>query len=139
MKKNKAFTLIEIMVVVAIVAILSAIALPSYQQHILRAKVQEATSALADVRIKLEQYYQDNRTYVGACAAGTVAPLPATENFDFACNLAATTYTVTATGKAGAMANFSYSIDQDNTRVTLGTVGWGTSANCWVTRKGGSC
>ena len=70
MRNMSGFTLIELMIAVVVVAILTAIALPSYQEYVTRGKITEATSNLADMRVKLEQFFQDNRTYVGACAAG---------------------------------------------------------------------
>ncbi len=76
LKKEQGFTLIELMITVAIVAILLSIALPSYRDYVLRGQLTEGITQLTDMRIKLEQYYQDNRTYVGACQAGTLAPLP---------------------------------------------------------------
>lgn len=142
MRSNKGFTLIEVMVVVAIIAILSAIAIPQYADYVTRSKVTDAISGLSEMRVRMEQYFNDNRSYVGACTAGTVAPLPApTNNFTFACsNLAATTYTVTATG-AGTMNGFSYSVTEANVRSTAMTSPstWSSNASCWVLRKGGSC
>jgi len=150
MRHMSGFSLIELMIVVAVVGILSAIALPAYQEYVTRGKITEATSNLADMRVKLEQYFQDNRTYVGACVAGTAAPLPTgTKYFTFTCpTLTATAFTVTATGIAGAgMGGFAYSVDQANVQSTAigapaSADGWVTSATCWVTRKGaapGSC
>jgi type IV pilus assembly protein PilE len=89
---------------------------------------------------KLEQYFQDNRKYQGACMAGTVAPLPpATTRFSYSCNLAPTTFTVTATG-LGNMQGFIFTLDQNGTRQTTGTqTGWTAGNNCWSARKDGSC
>jgi len=134
----------EVMIVVAIIGILAAIALPNYSDYLTRAKIPEATSALSDMRVRMEQYFQDNRTYVAACAAGTVAPLPAaTTNFTFACGaLAQNTYTVTATGRA-AMNGFSYTVNQSNTKTSAIVAGaaWPVAASgaCWMTNKGGAC
>ena len=149
MRHMSGFTLIELMIVVLVVAILSAIALPSYQEYVTRGKITEATSNLADMRVKLEQYFQDNRTYVGACVAGTTAPLPlaaTTRYFDFTCpTLTATTFIVTATGRAAqGMGGFAYSVDQANVQSTVITApaltdGWASNAACWVIRKGGAC
>lgn len=144
MRHQSGFTLIEAMIVVGIVAILAAVAVPSYTEYVQRAKITDATSALSAQRIKMEQYYQDNRTYVLACTAGTVAPKPVdNKNFAFTCpGPTATTYRVVATGIPGTtMANFSYSVDQANTRLTLSLpTGWQTNpANCWVTKRDGSC
>ena len=146
MRLQRAFTLIEVMITVAIVAILAAVALPSYSDYMRRSRVTEATSTLAGMRVKMEQHFQDNRSYATACAVGTgIAPQPAdTANFQFRCparNLTATTYLVRATG-INAMTGFSYTLNQDNVRVTESTPtgsGWPTSTTCWVLRKDGAC
>lgn len=133
------FSLIELMIVVAIVAILSSIALPAYNDYLMRGRIAEAHGELASLRPKLEQHFLDNRTYVGACAAGTVAPLPTGKYFDYACALAAASYTVTATGKDAA-AGFVFTVNDANSRATTGApAGWSTNATCWVTKKGGGC
>jgi type IV pilus assembly protein PilE len=142
LQTNRGFTLIELLIVVVVVAILAAIGIPSYQDYIQRGRITEAVSALSDIRVKMEQFFQDNRTYVGSCTAGTVAPSPTnTSNWTFACSGQTTTgYLVTATGISG-MAGFIYTVDQANTRRTTGLPsGWsGTGNTCWVIRKDGSC
>jgi type IV pilus assembly protein PilE len=141
MKRMQAgFTLIEVMIVVAIVGILASIALPAYGDYIRRGRITDAINGLSDMRVKLEQYFQDNRKYTNACATGTVAPAPTnTENFTFSCTLTDTTYTVTATG-VGPMLGFVYTIDQANIRATTGVpTGWTASSTCWVVKKGGVC
>jgi type IV pilus assembly protein PilE len=147
--RSSGFTLIEVMVTVAVVAILAAIAIPSYSQYIMRANIMEAVAGLSDMRVKMEQYYQDQRNYSGGggitppCQAGTVAPLPVAKYFTFACsNLGATTYTVTATGKAGSnMAGFVYTVDQAGTKTSALPVssGWGDQGCGWVLKKDGTC
>jgi prepilin-type N-terminal cleavage/methylation domain-containing protein len=131
MKTTKGFTLIELMIVLVVIAILTAVALPAYTNYVTRGKLAEATSALADGRVKMEQFFQDNRTYVGG-------PTPAaTTNFTYAnSNLSTTTYTITATG-VGSVSAFSYTIDQNNTKTS--TTPWGNSATCWVINTGGGC
>lgn len=128
---NHGFTLIEMMVVVAIIGILAAVALPAYNDYIIRGRLAEATSTLPDARVKMEQFFQDNRTYVGG-------PCPAqTTSFTFACsNLTASTYTITATGR-GNISAYSYTINESNTRAS--TTPWGNSTSCWVVNKGGRC
>ena len=105
------FTLIEVMVVVAIVAILAAIALPNYGDYIKRSKILEAVSALSDLRVRYEQYFLDNRTYVGGCAQFGALVQAQTRSFTIDCSAgeAAATYSGTATGiAANGMSGFTY-------------------------------
>jgi type IV pilus assembly protein PilE len=110
----------------------------------LRGNLQEAFSNLANMRVKLEQFYQDNRTYVGACQNGTAAALPAnTKYFTYSCpTLSATAYSVRADGIAAqGSGGFSFSIDQSNNRSTLSTgASWtGAGNTCWVQKRSGAC
>lgn len=142
MKRASGFTLMELMIVVAIVGILASVAYPSYMDYLRRSHLVEARAKLSEMRVKLEQYYQDRRTYLGACANGTVAPLPGDAvRFNYACALAADSYVVTATGIADqGTGGFVFTIDQDNARATTGApAGWVTNANCWVRYRSGEC
>jgi type IV pilus assembly protein PilE len=140
MRRQNGFTLIEVMIVVAIVAILASIALPSYTAYVQRSRITEAVSGLAGMNVNMERFFQDNRTYVGACAANTVAPLPTARSFTFTCpTLTAAAYTVQAAGSA-SMAGFTYTLDQANVRATTSVPsGWTSSATCWVLKSDGSC
>ncbi|MDH5343365.1 MAG: prepilin-type N-terminal cleavage/methylation domain-containing protein, partial [Betaproteobacteria bacterium] len=101
MKRENGFTLIELLIVIAIIGVIAAIAVPQYSDYLTRSKLAEATGTLSEHRVRMEQYFQDNRTYVGACTAGTVAPLPTGRYFVYDCGVPTpTTYTVTATGVA---------------------------------------
>lgn len=134
---QKGFTLVELMIVVAVIGILASIAFPSYTDYVIRSKLIEGTSALADGRVKMEQFFQDNRTYVGG-------PCPAaTANFTYDCSnpvATATSYTINATG-TGSISSFSYTINEANVKGTTSVKsGWGTApAACWLMKKGGSC
>lgn len=141
--RQQGFSLLELMIAVAVVGILTMIAMPSYTEYVQRGKISEATSQLASMAVKLEQYFQDNRTYVGACTAGTTAPLPTnTQYFTISCpTLTTATFTVQATGNSGAgMGGFTYTVAPNNVKATTSVPsGWTTNATCWVTRKDGSC
>lgn len=132
------FTLMELMIVVAIIGILVSIALPSYQDYVKSGRAAEATSNLADLRIKMEQCFQDTRDYT-LCAANC-APTSGAVNFTYACNPAPTqtTYTLVATGVAARdMGNFLFNVNQDNLKNS--TYDGVAGAGCWKTGKGASC
>jgi type IV pilus assembly protein PilE len=143
-RKGLGFTLIELMITVAIVGILAAIALPNYSDYVTRGKIPEATAALAVKRVKLEQYYQDNKTYAAApdCSADTTT----SKYFTFSCSVAGTAsaYTLQAAGQ-GSMAGFTFTVDQANAKTTSiaapAPSGWITASAqaCWLTNKGGTC
>lgn len=146
-RKSAGFTLIELMITVAVIGILAAVAIPAYSDYVTRGKIPEATSALASMRIRLEQYYQDNRNY-GSDDANCGVPNPAAANFAYTCNWGAggtsQSYTITATGQAGrGMSDFIYTIDQAGNRSTTKLPpAWGTAPPaiaCWVVKKGGGC
>lgn len=131
--RTKGFTLIEIMVAVAIVGILAAIALPNYTDYVRRGKIQEATTNLADNRVRMEQYFQDNRTYVGYVLSTGDA-----KYFDYSLVSDANTYTITANGKeTQGMDGYQYTVNQINAKTSA--VPGGTGATCWIIKKDDTC
>jgi prepilin-type N-terminal cleavage/methylation domain-containing protein len=146
---SRGFTLIEVMIVVAIVAILAAIALPSYRDYILRGQLVDATNLLSAGRANMERYFQDNRTYakISATIFPPCDPLASGRTqgtFTLTCTTTATPpgYVMTATG-SGPTVKFSYTVDEQGTQST--TIGNGapwpavTAAACWVLKKGQTC
>jgi type IV pilus assembly protein PilE len=145
---QRAFTLIELMIVVAIIAILAAIAVPSYTDYVLRARLTDGFDALVAMQANMERYYQDNRTYEKV--SDSVQPPCATNTnagtFTLSCLSATdTAYKVQAQGKSGGSTQgFTYTIDDQGTRATtaLPTIWGGTAATCataWITKKGQPC
>ena len=133
------FTVIEALVLVAVLGILVAITVPNYSRYVTRGYLVEAGDALSEFRIRMEQFYRDHRTYAksGACGHATPAQVNA---FSVACALAAggQAFTATATG-TGTARGFVYTINQDNERVTLAMPShWGElpgdAGTKWVTR-----
>jgi len=147
MRSARGFTIIEVMVVVAIVAILASIAIPSYTDYIRRARISEAASALLAQRVKMEQFFQDNRQYTNSGAI--ISPCnnpPALKYFVISCPvLTVTTYTLQAAGN-GDLTGLTMTINEGNQRAStvtpataIANAGYTGNANCWVTRKGGTC
>jgi type IV pilus assembly protein PilE len=130
----RGFTLIEVLVTVAIVAILASVALPSYTAYVQRSRVPPALDALSSYFTRMEQRFQDNGSYVnaGACAVA----VPAVTNFTVTCAATATTFTATATG-SGPVSGYTYTINQLGARNTSAHPK-GAVANCWTIR-GGQC
>lgn len=138
------FTLIELMVTVAIVAIIAAVAYPQYTQYVVRSRLAEASGTLSATRVRLEQFYQDNRNY-GSTAADCGVAMPAGDFFTYTCNWGAggtsQSFLLTADGKAGAgMSGYTYTVDNNNLQQTTAYVGAaGLPQNCWLRRKGDTC
>jgi len=133
-KTQMGFTLIELMITVAVIGILAAIAFPSYQTHVLRTHRVTAAACLSEMAQQMERYYTSNLSYSGAAV-----PTPACANdvagrygFAFATGQpTATTYTINA-APAGAQSSdtkcSTLSITQAGVKGVSGT---GTAAECW--------
>ncbi len=141
-RRRQGFTLIELMVAVAVVSILSAVALPSYRDYVTRGQIPQATSRLAIRQATMERFFQDNRAYDAPGSTGCAAESPDNAYFDFSCSTqTADAYLLVATGK-GSMAGFAYTVDQNDVKHTTSVPGgWSLPSpnNCWVTKRGGAC
>lgn len=132
MRHSRAFTLIEVMIAVAVIGILAAIALPSYSQYMQRTHRSEGAAALTEYNSKMAHYYLDNNNYgaVGKCSA--TIPFPVTKYMTFDCDVVTTqTYTAKATG-TGDIATTTFTIDQADARVTTAFPGRSAAAACWL-------
>lgn len=67
---TRGFTLIELMIALVIVAILAGLALPAYQDSVIKSRRSEAKAALLDLQNRMERYFIDKNTYVDACITG---------------------------------------------------------------------
>lgn len=143
-ERLRGFTLIEVMIVVAIVGILAAVALPAYNDYVRRGQIQEGTGNLASLRVSMEQFYQDNRTYAGAACGGACGvACPNTKYFTYTCTSPAggQTFVLRANG-TGPVAGFDYNINETGVRTTVNMpAGWSLPApnDCWAVKKGGQC
>lgn len=158
LKAQSGFTLIEVMIVTAIIAILASIAVPAYNDYVTRGKIAEAISNLSAGRVRMEQWYMDSRYYgdpagvtpnaLGCLAAGDAITFRDAKYFTYSCSaLGLSNYTLTATGVAlQGMSGFSYSVNDANDKrsaitAPASTNGWTNPNpnNCWTTKKGGLC
>lgn len=134
----RGFTLIEMMVTVAIIGILTAVAVPAYSSYVVRARTTEAFTALGGIQPAAEQFWANNRTFSGFQVPASTA------NFSYTITASDSAYVAKAVG-ANKMAGVTYSIDQAGNRTTTVSAstgplaGWTGSTTCWVDRKGGLC
>jgi type IV pilus assembly protein PilE len=133
MKRVNGFTLIELMIVVAIIGIISAIAYPSYVDYVKTTRRAEARTALLGFANGMERWYTQNLTYATALdGSGNPQPgvyasqVPATGTAYYTLTgvAAANTYTLTAT-PTGIMAG------DDCGNLTINQAGVRTPAGCW--------
>ncbi|MDZ4262824.1 MAG: type IV pilin protein [Pseudomonadota bacterium] len=127
--RQRAFTLVELMVVVVVVAILASIALPSYTNYIVKSEIRSSQADLLALSLNLENRYQRTLAYpVVAAGSNNTAGLkamftawsPSASNFAYSLSeTTATTYTLKATG-SGRQNGCSITITHTNTRATVG-------------------
>jgi type IV pilus assembly protein PilE len=136
------FTIIELMIVVAVISILASIAIPQYRQYLLKGRVADGLTGLMRAQLKMENYFQDNRVY--GTAAGCAFDVTTLDSafFHYTCTTSSPfqTFTVTATG-VNSVAGFQYTVDEAGTKTTVAVGGgWaGAGSACWVTGAGGAC
>lgn len=131
--KDKGFTLIELMIVIAIISILAAIAIPDYNEYTTKAKLTEAKGNLLQLQALQEQFYQDYRAYAGSFAATAAAPTTAggtdgvlawdastqAKYFDYAVASANSgqDFTANAAGKAAnGLGSYQFAVNNQNVK-----------------------
>jgi type IV pilus assembly protein PilE len=141
-RAQSGFTLVELLIALAVAAILALIVVPSYQQIIMKSRRADAVVALTDLANRFEQYYSDNNTYatatIGAGATTDVLSNTSSPQGYYTLSIlssgtTATSYKIQATRKStGSQANDTlcgnYTLTDQQVRTISGT---GTLVECW--------
>jgi type IV pilus assembly protein PilE len=133
--RSGGFSLIELLIAIAIVGILGAIAFPAYQSAAASSRRAEAKTALIDLQSRLQRFYVERGTFVGATIANVLGNNAITEGGWYQLTItpqSVTTYTISAAPRNAqlAMDTLCGTISVTNTNVRTIT-GTGTAAQCW--------
>ncbi|WP_462165242.1 type IV pilin protein [Pseudoalteromonas xiamenensis] len=131
-KSSYGFSLMELMITIAIVGILASVAVPSYQHYVIRSARSEAMTSLLDAANKQEQYFVDNRVY--ATDLANLGLKTSTENgfYSLAVNVVGNEFTITATPIAGPVRGDSICSTLTINEIGVkGATGSGGANTCW--------
>src|SRR5579875_495779 len=141
-ERQRGFSLIEVMIVVAIIALLAAIAIPTYMRYVLHGRRAEAYALLEQDQAMLERCYAQNFSYTPAAPASCPAPTQTSQNGYYVLAAAAPATAITASGyvltadAVGPQARdtdcASFSITSANVRTAKNSGGADNTSVCWA-------
>lgn len=129
MHKQHGFTLIEIMIVIAIIGMLAAIAIPAYQQYVRRSACEDAKAAITGTANLLERHRSQVNSYLTVGAVTQPVTIVANSANIAVSAATATTYTLTATGTRSINGLLNLTLQESGTRA-------GTTAQFWASCNG---
>lgn len=130
MNKIKAYTLVEVLIVVAILATIVAIAVPMYGEQMNKSRRSDAKQALLAASEAVERYKAANFSYaalngnLGTVFSTQVPVEGGTAYYNLQISATATTYTITATGTGAMASDGNFTIDQAGQKTYKGSSGW---------------
>ena len=137
MSKIKGFTLVELMIVIVIIGLILAYAIPSYQRHVIVAKRTEAHNAILQIANAQERNNATYNQYATSMAAAAPSstdlglsgmPFQTSVDYNFAIT-AVNGYTITATAKGSTQTNDNFGVNC--TTLSLNSLGQKTPLACW--------
>lgn len=132
---NRGVTLIEILVVVAIMGVIASIVIPSYTDYTRRTKITEAVNMLPSIQLELELEYLIKGSYrLSICSEKSKQA----QYFIFSCELTDAGYLISAVGRSDQdMAGYRYTLNQDGNKAT--EIAGNRIEGCWKSSKGAIC
>lgn len=136
MQRRQGFSLIELLIALTILAILTAVAYPSYTRYMTKSRRTDGQIALLDLAARMERFYSENNTYVGA-TIGTGGVLTKSQSPEGWYTLRITSQTATSYGLQATPQNQQASNDVQCGNLSLDSFGVksesgsGTTQDCW--------
>lgn len=137
MSNQKGFTLIELMIVVAIIGILAGIAYPSYIEHMVKSRRVAAAGCILEKVQFMERYYSTNMTYLGGNPPDSACDQELAEHYavDLSGAATATAFSITAIPKGSQASKdtlcATLSVNQAGKREVTGSAGTTGAAKCF--------